>query len=396
LVPLWARASIVLALIGGFVAFQMLRTLPAVATVLVAPNSITTPGVAPTIPWPARGSAALAVSGIGVVGKSGDAGPAPIASMAKVMTALVILTDKPLKLHEPGPAITITAADIADYLRKHGAGESTVRVAAGEQLTEYQALQGLLIPSGNNIADLLAKWDLGTIDVFVARMNDTAKTLGLSATRFADTSGVNPLTQSTPTDLIRLGQAAMRDPVFAENVTIPQAELPVAGVVYNVDARVGQDGLIGIKTGSSNAAKSCFLFAATHKVGNSSVLIYGAIMGQDTLDDAFRLTFALLDAARPGIQVLHILSRGQKVARYETGWGSGADVDAAGDIDVLTYSGRAVSLTIQVRPAQTEPVPGPEAGEVKAVVGEETIRVGLHQATGLAPPSWTWRLTRVY
>ena len=72
-----------------------------------------------------------------------------------------------------------------------GAGqrESVVPVIVGEQLSELQALQALLLPSAKNIAAVLARWDAGSVARFVAHMNATARSLGMTRTRYTDPSG---------------------------------------------------------------------------------------------------------------------------------------------------------------------------------------------------------------
>ena len=108
-------------------------------------------------------------------------------------------------------------------------------VAAGEQLTERQALQALLLPSANNIAAVLARWDAGSEDRFVARMNATARSLGMTHTRYTDPSGYDDATVSTAADQVRIVDRAMRLPVFARIVATPSATLPVAGTVHNTE-----------------------------------------------------------------------------------------------------------------------------------------------------------------
>src|SRR4029450_12770894 len=121
-----------------------------------------------------------------------QAGPnqhaAPIASVAKVMTAYLVLRNHPLQPGQDGPTITLTDADVADTDRRRGQEEAVVSIAAGEQLTELQALQALLLPSANNIAAVLAQWDAGSVDRFVARMNTTARSLGVTHTGATDPS----------------------------------------------------------------------------------------------------------------------------------------------------------------------------------------------------------------
>src|SRR4029450_8390934 len=163
----------------------------------------------PSTVWPAQGQAAVQIGQSQV-----QAGPnqhaAPIASVAKVMTAYLVLRDHPLRLGQDGPTITLTDADVADTDRRRRQQESVVSIAAGEQLSELQALQALLLPSANNIAAVLARWGGGAVDRFVARMNATARSLGMAHTRYTDPSGYDDATVSTATDQVRIVDRAMR------------------------------------------------------------------------------------------------------------------------------------------------------------------------------------------
>ena len=125
-------------------------------------------GTPPNLPWPTQGEAGLYLEGGGALGTSGAAAPLPMASTAKMMTALLVLEDHPVAINDPGPVLTVTRADVATYFAERSQGESVVPVAAGEQLTEYQLLQGLLLPSASNFADLLANWDAGSVGGTVA------------------------------------------------------------------------------------------------------------------------------------------------------------------------------------------------------------------------------------
>jgi D-alanyl-D-alanine carboxypeptidase (penicillin-binding protein 5/6) len=232
--------------------------------------------------WPASGQAAFVRGGQIHVGPHQH--PAPIASVAKVMTAYVVLRDHPLQPGEEGPTITLTDADVADTERRRRQEESVVSVAAGEQLTERQALEALLLPSANNIAAVLAQWDAGTGDRFVARMNATAQALGMKRTRYTDPSGYDDATVSTAADQVLLVDRAMRLPAFARIVATPFATLPVAGTVHNTDTLLGQDGFVGVKTGSTAAAGGCFAFRAIRLVGGKRTTITGVVLGQSGHD----------------------------------------------------------------------------------------------------------------
>jgi D-alanyl-D-alanine carboxypeptidase (penicillin-binding protein 5/6) len=205
---------LVLMLVGA--GANALRPVPAVAAGGLLPAQVAEAGPAPQLPWPAApAEGALAAEGMGTLAATPRQQPQPTASVAKVMTALAVLEARPLEEGGQGPAITVTDADVADFRQAVGQDQSTVAVQAGEQLTEYQALQAVLVPSGNNVAALVARWAFGSVDGAVARMNDRARQLGMASTRFADASGFSPQTVSTPADLVTLGSVAMQEPVLA-------------------------------------------------------------------------------------------------------------------------------------------------------------------------------------
>ena len=238
------------------------------------------PAKVPSTVWPEYGQAAFVRSGESQVHAGPNQHAAAIASVAKVMTAYLVLRDHPLRLGEDGPTITLTDADVADTDRRRGRRESVVSVAAGEQLTERQALQALLLPSANNIAAVLARWDAGSEDRFVARMNSAARSLGMIHTRYTDPSGYDDATVSTAADQVRVVDRAMRVPVFASIVATPSATLPVAGTVRNTNTLLGYNGFVGVKTGSDDAAGGCFAFRAVRWIHGKQTTITGVVLGQ--------------------------------------------------------------------------------------------------------------------
>jgi D-alanyl-D-alanine carboxypeptidase (penicillin-binding protein 5/6) len=263
----------------------------------------------PTGVWPAYGQAAVEI-GQSQVHSGPNQHPAPIASVTKVMTAYLVLRDHPLRLGEDGPTSTLTDADVADTDRRRRQEESVVSIAAGEQLTERQALQALLLPSANNIAAVLARWDAGSADRFVARMNATARSLGMTHTRYTDPSGYDDATVSTAADQVRIVDRAMRLPVFASIVATPSATLPVAGTVHNTNTLLGHNGFVGVKTGSDAAAGGCFAFRAIRWIDGKQTTITGVVLGQpghDRIAAGLAAAAAMVDRiaghrAVPGLQ----------------------------------------------------------------------------------------------
>jgi D-alanyl-D-alanine carboxypeptidase (penicillin-binding protein 5/6) len=308
------------ALTGGMTYTKRARTVAGLLVVVAAiaaalgfqlaassSSTVTAPRAAvPGTVWPADGQAAFVLTGESQVHASPNQHPAAIASVAKVMTAYLILRDHPLRPGQDGPTITLTGADVADTERRRGRGESIVSIAAGEELTELQALQALLLPSANNIAAVLARWGAGSWDAFVAEMNATAGSLGMTHTRYTDPSGYDDATVSTAADQVRLVVRAMRVPVFASIVATRSAWLPVAGVVHNTNRLLGRNGFVGVKTGSTGAAGGCFAFRAVRRIDGKRTAITGVVLGQsgrDTIAAGLAAADAMVDRLarhRPG------------------------------------------------------------------------------------------------
>jgi serine-type D-Ala-D-Ala carboxypeptidase (penicillin-binding protein 5/6) len=232
------------------------------------------------IDWPAEGESALAVGGGGWRASPTGARSVPIASLAKVMTAYVVLHNSPLRRGEPGFTLVFGEADAEQGAAEQSDGQSTVAVQAGEQLTERQALEALLIPSANNVAHSLAVHVAGSTAAFVREMNAQAHRLGMRHTTYTDPSGLDPATVSTAADQLRLARAAMRNHTLAGIVTMPQATIPVAGTIENTDSLLGHDGFVGIKTGSDDAAGGCFMFQSEQPLNGQLHTLIGVVLGQ--------------------------------------------------------------------------------------------------------------------
>jgi serine-type D-Ala-D-Ala carboxypeptidase (penicillin-binding protein 5/6) len=296
-----AGLPVVIAAIAAALGYQMLGSSSSSASlptdVLRSEHGSARGEALPGTVWPGYGQAALQI-GQAQIQAGPNQHPAAIASVAKVMTAYVVLDDHPLEVGQGGPAITLTDADVADTDRRAGQEESVVPIAADEQLTELQALQALLLPSANNIAAVLARWDAGSEGRFVARMNATARSLGMTHTRYTDPSGYDDATVSTAADQVRIVDRAMSVPVFARIVATPSATLPVAGTVHNTNRMLGQSGFVGVKTGSDKAAGGCFAFRAIRRIHGKRTTITGVVLGQpgyDLLDAGPAAAAAIVD-----------------------------------------------------------------------------------------------------
>lgn len=230
------------------------------------------------LPWPREGQASVAVEGIGSLGTRGEQKPVPIASVTKVMTAYVILKGHPMRADAPG-ATVVADRQAAD--ESYSSVETTAPVLAGREYTQRRLLELMMVPSGNNVARLLARWDAGDEKAFVAKMNRAAAGLGMHATTYTGVSGMEVSTRSTASDQLRLARAAMKDPAFRRIVATASVTAPGAGATFrNTNKLLGHDGVIGLKTGSSTPAGGNLVWATTQEVAGVSRLVLGVVLHQ--------------------------------------------------------------------------------------------------------------------
>ena len=243
---------------------------------------VVVPGAAPALPWPGRGQGAVRLPTVGVALQSGPEASVPIASLTKITTAVVVLRDHPLAPGAPGPTVTITPEDYAEYDFEVHHDESSVPVHAGQQLTQRQLLEAMLTQSANDAAFALATWDAGTVPAFVGRMNALAASLGMGGTRYVDASGYDQASVSTAADVLAVTAAGMALPAFAEIVAMPSITFPGVGTLPNIVPEVGVNGVIGVKSGYTSRAGACMVLAADQNVHGRTVPVLVAVLGQPT------------------------------------------------------------------------------------------------------------------
>lgn len=385
----------------AYVVIQLVRPVGSVTAARVH-TSAAIGGTPATLAWPTQGEAAFGVEGGGVLATHGSQAEVPLGSVTKIMTAYIVLHDHPLTTGTQGPSITITPTDVTQYQQDVASTDSVVNVQAGEQLTEYQALEGLLVPSGDNIAVLLAQWDAGSVTAFVGKMNAEAKALGLTHTHYADPAGLDPKTTSNAADQTRLAMAAMQLPVFRSIVSMAQVTLPVAGLVYNVDALLGTDGIIGVKTGFITQAGGCFAFAATTSVGTTAETVVGAVLGQPStptqpsaLQAAFNATTSLVPTVDSALGQRQVVQTGQTLATLRSPWGSTVPLRAAHGVSVLGLAGEPVVTAVHLPKKVSTVHAGQHIGTAVVSVGDERQSVPLLAAGSVSGPSFSWRLTNI-
>ncbi|MFF8478191.1 D-alanyl-D-alanine carboxypeptidase [Streptomyces sp. NPDC015414] len=397
-VKIWTPLVILLAIV--FAVVQAMRPLPQPTLDLTAKDSYTFDGARTDIPWPAQGQAALDVQGIGTFGSSGTQKPVPIASVAKVMTAYIILRDHPLKSGADGPKIKI---DQAAQDQSKAGQESTVDVTAGDSISQREALESILIASANNVARLLARWDVGSEKEFVAKMNSTAKGLGMADTTYTDPSGLTNSTVSTAVDQVKLAKAAMEEPAFREVAAMMSYD-DYKGVNHsNWNHLVGHNNVVGIKTGTTTSALGNLVFAAKQEVGGETRTIVGAVVRQPAggsdntiLSGALDAADKLIRSAQGALKSATVLKKGDVVGYVDDGLGGRTPVVATKDVAAAGWSGLKVKLSFASDVVPHTAKAGTKVGTLTVGDGGAgAVKVPVALRKDLAEPGLTDKLTRL-
>ncbi|MFI1944571.1 serine hydrolase [Streptomyces virginiae] len=408
-VKIWT--PILLLLVGAGAGAQLLRPLP--APQLVAAETDRTIGGQFSVPWPAKGQGAVRVSGSGDIGTFGEQKPVPTASVAKVMTAYVILKGHPLRKADPGPDITIDAKTVADGNSDH---ESRVEgLTVGQKFSQQDVLKMLMIPSGNNAARLLARWDTGTDSeaAFVAKMNAAAKELGMTNTTYTDPSGLDSGTVSTAVDQLKLAEAVMKDEVFRSIVALPNASIKgLSTRLENNNILLTSQGLSirGIKTGSSTPAGGALMWAAYKSIDGKDQLILGTLMDQhvDGPDEdggnSLKLVLAnsktIIEGVRTALASAPVIRKGDVVGHVDDGLGGRTPLVATKDLNVIGVPGQQLKLSLKAGSgagAGSLPHTAKAGAEVAVLTvgsGEGARSVPVAVEDALVEPGFGTRLTR--
>jgi D-alanyl-D-alanine carboxypeptidase (penicillin-binding protein 5/6) len=380
---------VIAGLVGAYSATTLLWPLHAVAPTVTAIE--VQPAAAPAaVPvWPAEGTAATAVGGIpGVLASSPD--PSSIASITKVVTALVVLDEMPLAVGEQGPEFRFTAADRSQYWQYRSRGESALDVPVNGALTEYQMLEGMLIGSANNYADRLAQNLWPSDAVFASAANEWLATHGVAGVQVVEPTGMDPRNSASPEALVALAQKALANPVIAEIVAKQTTDLPGAGLVENTNELLADPGVVGVKTGTLDDWN--LLSAKDVTIGDTTVRLYASVLAQPDDDARLAASRAIYAQLEQELQPRPSVTAGSVAGIVETRWGDEVEIVTTGDASVILWNGGAgtVATTYDLGDRRDE---GDVVGSLTVTGPLDDTTVDLQLAAEVPDPSPWWRLT---
>ncbi|WJL97143.1 D-alanyl-D-alanine carboxypeptidase [Microbacterium sp. ET2] len=401
----WTVAAVILALVIGapsaYVTWALTAPLPAPEATFTEPAVPLT--AAASLSLPAQGSSAVSVTGVdeylgaeaaGIWATSGPQEPAAMASITKLITALVVLDAHPLASpDDQGPTLWFDGADEDLYDAYYVQNVTIAPMLAGSSMTLRGALATMLIPSASNYADVVSTWAFGSRAGFVAAARAWLDDHGLAQTTVVDPTGISPRNTSTPADLIALGRIAAAHSDIAGIVGTRSATIGSAGNVNNTNGLLGTAGITGLKTGNLGAGTFAFLYTSRLDVGVGTPLsVVGVMLGGESRDAVNGDVLRLLGSIQAGFSDVPLVSAGQELGEVTTPWGGAARMVTASRVDIRTWSDTPITVTSDIRTPETY-ADGGVVGTITWTAGPRTATVDVVIEGEIESPTEWWRLT---
>ena len=397
-------ASVVLLLVAAAAGAYAQKALnaPFDATEPVLAGQVLTVPEANVFAVPRASASAMSVTGAeefpqtlgtdGIITLNGSNEPLPMASLNKVITALVILDAKPLGATDAGPTITFTKADDDLYDKYYLAGATIQSMKAGATMSQRDALGLMMLVSASNYAEATATWAFGSTAGYLRAAKRWLAANGLASTTVVDPTGLDPRNTSTPSDLIALGRLAMANPALASIVQSPSITVAPLGTLMNTNPALGKDGINGIKTGTLEQSGANLLFAATIDVGlDAPLTVIGIILGAPEQYVAGEDARRMLASIKSGFHSVKVVGEGQVFGEYTTPWEDSARAVSTEHASLLTWSDTPVTSVVTVDPVSTAKQ-GAVVGSVTYTAGARTVTVPLTLDDAVNGPGGWWRL----
>ncbi|WP_308289147.1 D-alanyl-D-alanine carboxypeptidase family protein [Microbacterium trichothecenolyticum] len=391
---------VLVAVPGGYVWWAL--TAPVSAPVVETHEPPVTVPAAAAVALPSTGASAIAVAGgdeylgadaSGIWATSGTGEPRSIASITKVITALVILDRHPLAdASDPGPTITFSKADHDLYDQYYVRGATIAAMPTGSSMSLHDAIATMLIPSASNYAEAVSTWAFGSQGAFRGAAQRWLAANGLTGTTLVEPTGLDARNTSTPADLIALGKIAAANPTIASIAATPSLSLPGPGRMANTNDLLGSNGITGLKTGNLGEGTYNLLFTASVPVGTAEPLsVTGVVLGGYTRANVNHDVMALIDSIRAGFHEVPVAERDQRVGTITTPWGSSAQIVVSDYVTIFTWSDTPITVEMTTTTPETY-TDGEVIGTLTWTAGPNTVTSPIEIDGDIVPPTESWRL----
>ncbi|WP_156906093.1 D-alanyl-D-alanine carboxypeptidase family protein [Agrococcus lahaulensis] len=397
------RTHPLVVLLRSLLAVALVAAVALAAAVLVAPAPAVAgepveaaPAELPAaqVDWPEAARAA----GYGVVGIDGGADSweawgsedaHPMASVAKLVTVLVVLDAHPIEADSRGAVITLDGDDVAAQARALRENAPIAPVFDGMQVTQRDLVEWSLVDSAGNAIWSLANWAFGDMDGFESAAAAWADRHGFDDTVLADPAGLDARSVSSARDLTRIALMAVDDPVVLASMQLESVRIPGIGIAPNTNRILGQHGIDAGKTGTLKVWGRNLLVTAIREVDGDERRIVGVVMGTIAADETDAAMISLLESVWPNFANRTVVESGTVVAEYRAPWGATTRAVTTGPLDALVFADDAPGWSASVDAIEAGAVPQP-VGEARLERGDATVPV--RTASLLAPPDAWWRI----
>jgi D-alanyl-D-alanine carboxypeptidase (penicillin-binding protein 5/6) len=389
-----AAAAVTAALLAAstYAGFALLAPIDPIVPQVLDLEGVATPAAEVTLPSYGGSAIGDAESDHLYAGVDVDT-PRPIASLTKVITALVVLHEYPIEPGADGATITLTAADsrlVSTYAAING---TTAPAPAGGTITQRAVIELMMVHSANNYAETLAVWAFGSVDAYLSAARGWLDEQGLTGISVADTTGFSPENRASPRSLLRLARVATADPVVAAAAALPRVAVPGIGSFENRNLIVGADGVTGLKTGTLRASGSSLLFSAEHAGPTGEHRVVGVVLNGPDGPRVAADARALLLSVRDDYHEVELVAEGAVVARYSAPWGDTAEVRTATGVNDVVWGEMASVSTVRAPELQ----PGVDVDDeptLEVRYAGERVRLPLQWVGTIDEPPLDWRLAQ--
>lgn len=390
-------ALVVVLAVGGYVTATQLGTPPAATSAVSAPD-IPKPA-AFVYAAPSKGESQLDVAGSayaganGTLGASGGTSAVPIASISKLITALVILDKRPLTgPSDAGPTLTFSKADSDLYDKYYVLNASVEPMKTNSAMSEQDALKTMLVASACNYAEAVSTWAYGSQSAFLSATKAWLAAHSLTSTTMVEPTGLDDRNVSTPANLVAVGRLALANPVIAAIVAMPAAQVANIGLLSNTNDLLGTSGINGIKTGTLDAGSDLLFSSSLTVDGGATLSIVGVILEGSTRETVDADAKAMLASVSVAYRSVRVATQGESIGKITTAWGQTATVKAQQSASLTAWSSAAVTSKVTMMRVSSA-VDGDIVGTVTYTIGAKKVSVPLVLKGEISPPDWFWKLT---
>lgn len=338
--------------------------------------------------WPKKSSAAVGlIDGNSVSCRTnGSADPHPTASVAKIITALVLSEN----VSNPDHKFEFSEKDVQIYHQILALNGSNLPVMNGEKLAFREVIEGILIVSADNLADSAVNDVFGDFENYRKAAENWLRKHGLNSTKIGDdASGLDAGSASTPADLCKLVSIALKNPLISEIMGEKTAILSTGQRLFNTNETLDEQGIFAGKTGHTDEAG--YNLVASAKVGGQTVI--SVLLGQDSYESVFEGTKNLVSSAEKNL-ISRKISAGQVIGSAKNLEGKTVDLVAKDDLAITTFSDEKIDFKTKISGEKDNLKRGENVGKIEDVQGGRAVEIIAKE--DLSEPSFFWKISHPF